>query len=273
MRTASKLLAATLVATTGLALLQGFTAPASDDGTVTIRTAAVRYREAGEYLDRGRPVDAPTVDLRLDAPLAIQKRHVTRAEYDACVAARACRPLDEPGLSDRPAVGLSHVDAEAYAAWLSATTGRRWRLPTDREWALAAGSRYKDDALDAPSNPDDPAARWLAAYEEEAARGREGDRQVRPVGAWGANEHGLLDLGGNVWEWTSTCYVRVRLEAGRNAAVENCGVRIAEGAHRAAMTAFIRDPKGGACSTGVPPAHLGLRLVREERGPATWLGF
>ena len=46
---------------------------------------------------------------------------------------------------------------------------------------------------------------------------------------------------------------------------ESCGISIAEGLHRAAIIDFVRDPKSGGCSVGVPPANLGFRLVREVR--------
>jgi len=39
------------------------------------------------------------------------------------------------------------------------------------------------------------------------------------------------------------------------------------------MTGFFRDPKAGACSVGIPPANLGIRLVRSEGGLREWLGF
>jgi hypothetical protein len=44
----------------------------------------------------------------------------------------------------------------------------------------------------------------------------------------------------------------------------NCGVRIAEGAHRAYVTDFIRDARAGGCAAGTPPDNLGFRLVREQ---------
>jgi len=47
----------------------------------------------------------------------------------------------------------------------------------------------------------------------------------------------------------------------------HCGVRVVQGAHRAYMTDFIRDPKTGGCAAGVPPANLGFRLVVEPSGP------
>ena len=48
----------------------------------------------------------------------------------------------------------------------------------------------------------------------------------------------------------------------------NCGVRVAEGAHRAYVTDFIRDARAGGCASGVPPNNLGFRLVRE---PKSWI--
>lgn len=77
-------------------------------------------------------------------------------------------------------------------------------------------------------------------------------------------------MGGNVWEWTSTCYVRATIEGdGRLCyATENCGVRVAGGRHRASMSFFIRDGKSGGCAAGMPPANLELRLVRDM--PTLW---
>ena len=112
---------------------------------------------------------------------------------------------------------VSWRDADAYATWLSRRTGYTYRLPTDEEWAYAAGSRYQDDGL--PVDDSDPSKRWIARYEREAdLKKSEIDGAVRPIGAFGTNENGLLDVAGNVWEWTNTCFVRTALdEAGKAA--------------------------------------------------------
>ena len=173
---------------------------------------------------------------------------------------------------------MSWRDADAYAAWLSRKTGETYRLPTDEEWAYAAGSRYQDDGL--PVDDNDPSKRWLARYEREAdLKSREIDGKPRPFGAFGANENGLLDVAGNVWEWTNTCFVRTALDdAGRHSnTTANCGVRVVEGQHRAYVTDFIRDARAGGCAAGVPPSNLGFRLVRETgligRTPVSMRGW
>ena len=90
---------------------------------------------------------APLVTVRFERPLAIMKHQVSVADYQRCVDDGACRALDRGVVvaADRPAVQVSWHDANAYAAWLSRKTGERYRLPTDEEWAFAAGSRFKDD--------------------------------------------------------------------------------------------------------------------------------
>ncbi|MEX2628539.1 MAG: SUMF1/EgtB/PvdO family nonheme iron enzyme [Tistlia sp.] len=258
-----------LVLFQGYAFLPGRPGAAEEPPLVRIEAARVEYRSPGEFRSGGTPVNGPLVGIAAERPFEIMQRQVTRGEYQACVAAAACRPLAGPGEPELPLVGVSWLDAADYAAWLSRETGRSYRLPSDREWALAAGSRYRDDVYTEVSDPADPAKRWLASYEAMAADREPLESRPRPVGGFGRNEHGLLDLAGNVWEWTSTCFVRFRSdpETGAVSAHENCGVRIAQGRHRAYMTDFIRDPKAGACSVGVPPANLGLRLVREASGP------
>ncbi len=75
-------------------------------------------------------------------------------------------------------------------------------------------------------------------------------------------------MSGNVWEWTNTCFVRRTLDkAGKPTghAIVNCGVRVAEGAHRAYVTDFVRDARAGGCAVGNPPANLGFRLVRDMK--------
>ena len=108
-------------------------------------------------------------------------------------------------------VGVSWRDATAYAEWMTNKTGVVHRLPTDEEWVFAAGEKARDEALPLV-DPIDPAQAWIARYEAEANRARPGALDPQPVGTFGRNENGLQDIGGNVWEWTNTCFLRMTLE-------------------------------------------------------------
>ena len=238
----------------------------TEQAIVEVRAGNMAYRVAGDFTRNGKQAAAPLRQITFEKPLHIMKHQVSSADYRACVDAGACRAL-ERGVAvaaDRPAVQVSWHDANTYAHWLSARTGETYRLPTDEEWAFAASSRFKDDGL--PVDDDDPSKRWIARYERESGRKADGS-EVRAFGSFGVNENGLADLAGNVWEWTSTCFTRHRLDdAGESVSAKaNCGVRVVEGQHRSYVTDFIRDARAGGCAVGVPPDNLGFRLVREPR--------
>jgi formylglycine-generating enzyme required for sulfatase activity len=244
-------------------------APQADaDNFLRLKPTPFSYRAAGEFSKNARPVDGPLREIRLPADLAIMKRQVTVAEYARCVEEGACLRIGVAARSpDLPAVGVSWYDASAYAAWLSRKTGVPHRLPTDEEWTFAAAEKARDEAMPLV-DPSDPAQAWIARYETESARARPTMTAAQPGGTFGTNSNGLDDLAGNVWEWTNSCFVRVSLDGGRERVVStNCGVRVVQGAHRAYMTDFIRDPKSGGCSAGVPPTNLGFRLVVEPAQP------
>lgn len=240
--------------------------------TVDVAPRVFAYRLAGDFNQAGQSVDAPRVAVAMTSVLHIMKQQVTVADYDRCVAETKCMarsPLEgfDPNL---PVVQVSWQDATTYAAWLSAKTGETWRLPSDEEWVFAAGSRFHDDALSVAASRD-PSVRWLARYEQESEQDAL-DQRPRPTGAFGANEYGLLDFSGNVWEWTNTCFIRQSLDAkGKSAgsSTVNCGVRVVEGEHRTYVTNFVRDARGGGCAIGKPPSNLGFRLVREDDSIAT----
>ena len=239
---------------------------------IDLPAATFAYRAAGEYLRDGQPVNPPLEATRFNLPIAIMKDHVSRADYERCVAEHACKAI--PGLvpanaGDVAAVGVNWYDANAYAAWISRKTGHHYRLPTDSEWAYAAADLFHDNTVVADDgDAANPAKRWLAVYESEAAASRPKlDSRPQPFGTYGVNANGLADVAGNVWDWTSTCFVRHATSGATATDMKSCGVRVVEGAHRTYISDFIRDPKGGACSVGVPPSNLGIRLVRDD-GPS-----
>jgi len=105
----------------------------------------------------------------------------------------------------RPVVNVSWNDAVAYCEWLSKQRGKRVRLPTEAEWEYAArgglsGKKYPwGDNISAAN----------ANYDAESNRGyswEDAKRYLREVGSYSANNYGLYNMAGNVWEWCSDWY-------------------------------------------------------------------
>lgn len=237
--------------------------------TAAIAPGAMEYSQPGEFLVNGRPVAAPAERIVFERPFEMMAYLVSLGDYRRCVADGACKPADasEASADTVPVTGVSYLDAVAYAGWFSKKTGETWRLPTDAEWAFAAAERYVGDNFIEANDPANPAVAWIRRYREETERKRVRDPEPKPAGFYGPNSRGLYDLGGNVWEWTSTCYFRATLTPDGKfvqSVVENCGVHVMEGRHRAYMSNFIRDGKSGGCAVGTPPENLGFRLVRER---------
>jgi len=270
MRLSRLVIVATIAAATASLAAAAVLAPhgAAPAGVAPAAVAALRpgwfaYQPVGDFESAGQTTDAPAAATRLDAPFDVMVEPVSQAAYARCVAAAACPKLRtvDPAAENLPVVGVSWLDATAYAEWYAAATGEDWRLPTDDEWAYAAAERFHGEPPLASG--DDFARRWLAKFDAGAATARQ-VKTPQPFGHFGRNTRGVADLSGNVWEWTNSCYERRALDAGGEARLltRNCNVRALEGEHRMFMSDFIRDGVTGGCSAGLPPTNLGFRLVR-----------
>ena len=114
------------------------------------------------------------------------------------------RTWQSPGFAQQashPVVCVAWRDVEAYAAWLSKQTGKRYRPLTAAEWTAAAASTA--DARQCRANVADQ--RYNAEHRERDALscddGFVGTAPVRRYDAPG----GLYDMAGNVREWVSDC--------------------------------------------------------------------
>jgi formylglycine-generating enzyme len=122
-------------------------------------------------------------------------------------------------LGDHPVVHVAYRDAEAYARW----AGKQ--LPSEAQWELAArggrdGAEYVWGDEFAPGGQD-MANTWQGEFPLQNLMS-DGFEWTAPVGSFPANGHGLYDMAGNVWQWTSDWYEdRHRSPGGCCGAVKN----------------------------------------------------
>jgi len=133
----------------------------------------------------------------------MDETEVTTDQYKLCVAAEACtEPItrdqyDDANKGNYPMVLISWEQAAGYCAWVASVTGWDVRLPTEAEWEKAASW----DPMTASKR------RYPWGDEYDRARIHIGNRPVA-VGSYpnNASAYGILDLAGNVFEWTGDWY-------------------------------------------------------------------
>lgn len=162
---------------------------------VQIPGGTFQMGRSGTALIQEGPAHSVTV-----APFAMDRTEVTNAEYEGFVRETKHRApthwVDNKPLSGQelwPVSNVSYDDAVAFAAWRSQRDGVTYRLPTEEEWEFAA--RNGEQANLYP---------WGNSWGPERAVIDEAS--AKPVGSLpgGKNRWGVVDLIGNVWEWTAS---------------------------------------------------------------------
>jgi len=110
-------------------------------------------------------------------------------EEDLDGVSRPSKPYVPPdrgfGHAGYAAIGMTRKAAEEFCVWLSARSGRTYRLPTEAEWRLAC---VLGGTGEAPAD-------------ERAWHSGNADRKTQPVAKKAPNALGLYDMHGNVAEW------------------------------------------------------------------------
>jgi formylglycine-generating enzyme required for sulfatase activity len=216
-------------------------------------------------------------------PFWLGRYPVTRGEYAAFVkdqkytAGGDSWRNPEFAQTDRdPVVNVSALDADAYAAWLSAKTGKPYRLPSEAEWEYSARAGtttarfWGDDRA--------PACRFANVRDETLRKKykaelnkqndfecEDGYANTSPVGKFQPNDFKLYDMLGNVWQWTADCYHPNYDGAPTDDTkwtTGDCILRVQRGGAWGESAGFVRTGKRVGTGAGNRFWEFGFRVAR-----------
>ena len=151
--------------------------------------------------DKGEAIEFPAHPVTI-ADFAIGKFEITNAEYLEFVKNTKHTPptdwsngLPLPNTEKKPVTYVSLSDAVGYAKWRSEADGVTYRLPTEEEWEYVARNGSRGTLYP-----------WGDEWVNENVVMTTPGADPVDVGSkpQGANIYGVMDLIGNVWEWTSS---------------------------------------------------------------------
>ena len=153
----------------------------------TFRMGATSEQGCDAY-DWEKPVHSVTL-----SGYYIGKTEVTQALWKAVMGSNPSRSIGD----DLPVECVSWDDCQEFIRKLNSLTGQHFRLPTEAEWEFACrgGNNSLGYKYSGSDNIDN-----VAWYD-----GNSGDK-THPVATKSANELGIYDMSGNVWEWCCDWY-------------------------------------------------------------------
>ena len=174
-------------------------------------------KELGDFWkDRRKdPSALPELVKRLEAKLLpvpgtellMSKTEFTVGEWKLYLRAEGLPVWTQPSkdwvqTDEHPVVNMSWNKVKEVCDWLSAETGREWRLPTNTEWEAAVGtSTYPWGEYLQPKWDDGNYAILEDGKDDPKKIGIDGVLGTAPVGSFNPNVLGFYDLGGNAQEW------------------------------------------------------------------------
>jgi formylglycine-generating enzyme required for sulfatase activity len=194
-------------------------------------------------------------------------------------AIQSNRSWENPGFQQsgsNPVVCVSWDDAKSYVAWLSRTTGKKYRLLTEAEWEYAA--RAKSTSLYSFGDDESDLCRWGNGADQTLRQSvpslghlkfvscRDGYAYTAPVGSFLANSFGLHDMHGNVSEWTEDCTNENYVGAPDNGSSwisGRCDRHMIRGGSWGTMFPGIRSANRPDQSSNARFDFLGFRVARE----------
>jgi formylglycine-generating enzyme required for sulfatase activity len=180
----------------------------------------------------------------------IGKYEVTQAQWKAVMGNN---PSYFSGCDNCPVEQVSWDDVQEFIRKLNAKTGKNYRLPTEAEWEYAArgGNRsqgYKYSGSNSVGN--------VAWYDDNSGY------KTHPVGTKQANELGIYDMNGNVWEWCQDWYDNYNSGSQTNPNGASSGsYRVSRGGSWFGNARYVRVSDRGNGTPGFRFNFLGFRLA------------
>ena len=231
---------------------------------------------AGKFM-RGSPNDdheqlyneSPQREVTIAKPFAVSRCAITFDEWDACVVDGGCshKPKDEGwGRGKRPVINVSWEDTKAYILWLSDKTGQPYRLLSEAEWEYAArAGRTTPFWWGTSITPEQANYRDKYTYEGGGGKGKNRENTV-PVDEFEANDFGLYNVHGNVWErcediWHAS-YKEAPIDGSAWLEDGDKGRRVVRGGSWISSPRELRSAYRLISATGVRRNYFGFRLAR-----------
>ena len=236
--------------------------------------------------DNEGPVHPVTIGYRFAAGV----HEVTRGEFARFVSATnrvvgsSCWGWDgkwrerpragwrDPGFPQEdahPVTCVSWNDAKAYVRWLSEQTGEPYRLLSESEWeyvARAGTTTARFWGEDSSSEQCRYANGADASTDYPRAAGcDDGYAHTSPVGSHEANDFGLHDVSGNVFEWLEDCWNGSYLGSPSDGAAwetGDCDRRVFRGGSWLNEPRFLRSAFRVRYALGYRSNVLGFRVAR-----------
>ena len=216
-----------------------------EGGTFSMGEAEVTQED--DVLDWEKPVHNVTL-----SDYYIGETEVTQELWEAVMGSN---PSWFQGDNQRPVEMVSWDDCQKFIKKLNLLTGKEFRLPTEAEWEYAArGGKYSKDYVykySGSNNADEVAWYW-----------QNSGRTPHPVKTKKANELGLYDMSGNVYEWCNDRYGYYQSYSQTNPTGPSEGEgRVVRGGCWYDSDWFVRVSYRGGSTPDIRFLNYGLRLA------------